>query len=72
MSLPRNIFPGSREGINYIGGIRVTKLSWPAASLLVSRFWRTADDARAQQRKPAAQHLAQLWTDRVEKEGIRR
>lgn len=60
LSLPRSISPRFREVINYIGGMRVTKLSWPAPSLVVSRSWRTANDARAQQGKPAAEHLAQL------------
>lgn len=72
LSLPRRISTGLREIINYLGGMRFTKLSQPAASLLVIRSWRTAKDTRPHQGKSAAKNLAQLWTDGKDRGGIGR
>lgn len=63
LSLPRRISTGLRAIINYLGGMSFTKLSQPAASLLVSRSWRTAKDTRTHQEKSTAKNPAQLWTD---------
>jgi len=60
LSLLRSISTGLREITNYLGGMGFTKVSWPAAPLLVSRSRRTANDVRAHQGKAAAEHLAHL------------